>query len=118
MNRERLQQMVTMLRELPATNHIGFDLGDWYCGTTACAVGHACLDPVFREQGLTLRQDFDGVCPVFGVHDGWDAVEMFFELSTAEAENLFYRPTYPEYGANTTPAHVADRIEELLAIEV
>lgn len=40
---------------------IGFDLDTWanpsnrnYCGTTACAVGHAALDPRFQENGLSM----------------------------------------------------------------
>jgi hypothetical protein len=55
MNRERLQQMVTMLRGLPPEpkeSEPGFHLRAWYCRTTACAVGFACMNPVFKEQGL------------------------------------------------------------------
>jgi len=35
-----------------------FDLTEWVnkneCGTTACAIGHAALDPLFQKRGLRL----------------------------------------------------------------
>lgn len=115
MNVERLQQMVAMLRGLPPTHHIGFDLTDWHCGTAACAVGHACLSPWFQAEGLSLRQDWGGVTPMFGDFDGWEAVEKFFGLSNDDAEHLFYRWKYPKYGVDTTAPEVADRIEQFIA---
>src|SRR4051812_10402841 len=47
-----------------------FDMWDWTCGTTACAVGHACADPWFKAQGLSLRMKrsdprWPGLCPQF-----------------------------------------------------
>ena len=80
MNRERLQLMVTLLKEveagtwepsgttlghqpLPLPNRPGhrFDMIDWFdnvrtdCGFAACAVGHACLDERFNREGLLLK---------------------------------------------------------------
>ncbi|TCG09320.1 hypothetical protein BZM27_05830 [Paraburkholderia steynii] len=114
MNRERLQQMVTMLRNLPE-DAIRFDLARWHddensCGTTACAVGHACFNKVFTDQGLKLVDDV----PNFNGYESWDAVEEFFELSGPVSSDLFYSPHYPN-GDRTTPGEVADRIEALLA---
>jgi hypothetical protein len=110
MNRERLQQMVTMLRELPEEQ---FDLADWQCGTTACAVGHACLHPWFNDQGLMLLVEIgdDAPSPSYQGSFGWSAVEEFFDLSAVDAEYLFYRFNYPNWGDFTTAADVADRIE-------
>lgn len=111
MHKERLEQMVTMLRNLPEEK---FDISGWSCGTTACAVGHACATPVFQAQGLLLRQDFDGVMPAYGESDGWRAVGEFFELDIDDAEHLFYSAMYPNYGC-TKPFEVADRIEAFIA---
>lgn len=117
MNRERLQQMVTMLRELPVDGMIGFDLGNWYdsehpCGTAACAVGHACLNPVFIRQGLTLDRGILFESPKFGDAHGWDAVEAFFGLEPSDAKFLFFEESYDEYAP--TAGDVASRIERFM----
>lgn len=117
MNRERLQQMVTMLRDLSPVHHKGFDISDWHCGTSACAVGHACLTPSFQVQGLELQYDGSGWMPAFDGETSWYAVEKFFDLSEKDAEHLFYRTSY-DTSYDTTANEVADRIEEFLAGEV
>jgi hypothetical protein len=108
MHKERLEQMVTMLRGLPPEK---FDISDWHCGTTACAVGHACVSPVFNEQGLELSV-WDG--PKFGEFDGWSAVREFFELNTVDANYLFDMDKYIQ-GPLTLAGDVADRIEAFIA---
>jgi hypothetical protein len=117
MHKERLQQMVTMLRNLPPEGGIGFSLANWYdpehpCGTVACAIGHACLNPVFTEQGLQLDRGAIFENPRFaGVH-GWEAVEKFFDLSADDAKRFFFEDSYPH--GDTTANEVADRIESFL----
>jgi hypothetical protein len=110
MNRERLQQMVTMLRGLLPEKRENFDIGEWTCGTSACAVGTACFHPWFNEQGLHIN-DCGG--PEFDLWHGWHAVEQFFELSSNEARDLFCGVRYPS-GDDTKPDEVADRIESFL----
>lgn len=112
MNRERLQQMVTMLRELPEDVTPKFHLRVWNCGTTACAVGHACLYPPFKEQGLAWSEYWG--TPTFNGWESWGAVTTFFCLSNDQAEHLFYDASYPEDAENTTALDVADRIEKLM----
>ncbi|MEX3914841.1 hypothetical protein AB4Y43_01150 [Paraburkholderia sp. BR10872] len=107
MHVERLQRMVTMLRGLPEEK---FDITNWDCGTAACAVGHACLNPIFNEQGLWLS---DGM-PAFQGDESWWAVERFFEIDSVQSGHLFYGPDYPN-GDLTTAAEVADRIEAFIA---
>lgn len=94
MNTERLQHLITILRQVPAED---FDMAVWKCGTAACAVGWACLDPAFNEQGLsfampqelpTYASSRGGMC----VH--WDAVEVFFDLSELQARRLFSWDAY------------------------
>jgi hypothetical protein len=118
MHKERLTQMVAMLRSLPpeglpaqGQERVEFDLGSWNCGTSACAVGHACLSPVFTEQGLA----YDRITgdPLFEGRVAWPAVERFFDLSPDRAERLFADWRY-ENGVDTTPEQVATRIEEFI----
>jgi hypothetical protein len=110
MHRERLEQMVVMLRNLPPEGP-GFDIGTWRCGTTACAVGHACLNPVFQEQGFEWNKRHRE--PVFHGILSWPAVELFFGLTKGQAEHFFYSASYSEN--DPTANDVADRIERFLA---
>jgi hypothetical protein len=112
MHKERLQQMVTMLRNLPEEKRENFDLTDWNCGTSACAVGWACLDPVFIEQGLTF--DRLRIAPEFMGSDGWHAVKAFFDIGFGQARDLFDIGNYGK-GASTGPDEVAARIEAFIA---
>lgn len=111
MNKERLEQMVVMLRNLPPEKRSKFDISEWHCGTSACAVGSACFDPWFNEQGLYLNEYGS---PSFDGWSSWDAVEAFFGLEPSDALNLFYGGNYPK-GDDTTPAEVAARIEAFIA---
>jgi hypothetical protein len=111
MHKERLEQMVVMLRGLPPEKRSNFDIGEWSCGTSACAVGTACFDPWFNEQGLHLNE-YGG--PSFKDWTSWDAVEAFFGMDPSDARDLFYGGNYPK-GDDTTPAEVANRIEAFIA---
>lgn len=115
MHIERLQQMVTMLRELPPEPKEipHFHLRYWNCGTTACAIGHATFSPVFMDQGLSW--DYVYGVPKFGDLLSWDAVTEFFDLALDRAEHLFFGGQYPDKGWYTTATDVADRIEQFIA---
>lgn len=110
MNKQRLEQMVTMLRALPPEKRDDFNLIHWKCGTTACAVGHACVDPVFTEQGL--RRSYTDA-PSFEGRSSWDAVERFFDLNNTQSNHLFSVDEYPEFEL-TTPDQVASRIAQFI----
>ncbi|MFM0044075.1 hypothetical protein [Paraburkholderia sediminicola] len=114
MHKQRLEQMVTMLRGLPPEGEVKFNLEVWNCGTSACAVGHACVSPVFIKQGLK----WDGIMrdPVFGGACGWRAVERFFDVIPDDAERLFADWRYTT-GGKTTPNQVADRIAEFIGAQ-
>lgn len=119
MNRERLEQMVVMLR---AISKESFDIETWSCGTASCAVGHACVSPVFQAQGLNLF-DCGGsgeFGPKYGEKLGWRAAQSFFEIDSVTADHLFLGDAYQStsHGAEeieVTPNMVADRIAELLS---
>lgn len=114
MNIQRLQHLITILQGVPPDR---FNLAAWKCGTTACAVGWACLAPEFNKQGLTFR----GPGPVYSKPDAepdefythWRAVEEFFGLTEVQAWHLFTEHAYASI-PNPVPQDVADRITALL----
>lgn len=99
-----------------------FDIGDWVssnsfgpanaCGTTACAVGHACLDQRFNEMGLHI--EIGEAKPIFKNKENWDAVEKFFGIENETAEMLFMDYHYDT--TDVTPAQVLERVVLLLQL--
>ncbi len=83
------------------------------CGTTACAVGHACCVPEFQAQGL--RWSANMLTPEYAGETSWAAVEEFFGLSYLNAQLLFSHTKY-DTGLKTTPTQVAERIEDFILI--
>lgn len=77
-----------------------------YCGTAACALGHAAIVPEFRRAGLTLRwhkynknweaevlyKTNDG----YGYYTGHCAGAEFFGITYAEASDLFLTTNRPK----------------------
>lgn len=126
MNTKRLKTLADHLRTV---NRRHFHLDNWKCGTTACAVGHACDIPEFREAGLRLASReaglrlarCDELCsliPVYGDNEeeiedfGWGAVGRFFDLNDKQSAYLFDGYQYED---NARPADVADRIDQFIA---
>lgn len=128
MNKERLQALANVLREVPDAN---FDLETWRytpgsgenatdvqvlshnCGTTACAIGWACAMPEFQAQGLR----WEGVQPALvgegSLDTGWDAVKVFFGISYHASQRLFNQDGY-DIDVHVTPNDVADSIEDFV----
>lgn len=121
---KRLLKLARILRDVPRKQ---FNMHSWYnvledahgyaCGTTVCAVGHACEDPGFRRAGLHLIETSSRwskipalrVPGVVRVIEDWPAVIAFFDLSGAEAKYLFVAD-----GVNNTPKQVAKKIERFV----
>lgn len=106
-----------------------FDLLSWVersgCGYSACAVGHACLDPRFNEQGLVM--DLNYASPLYIDKSGykrtsWMAVETFFGIGEKAAEYLFQKSKYKDRVRGkiryieATPEMVLGRIVLLMEI--
>lgn len=112
MNRERLTHLITVLEGVPKK---AFDI--WLfrneCGTAACAVGWAGMDPVFQAQGFRLEVNAYGGYPVFENHGAWTSIEVFFDLPAEVAKYLFSGYEYSVL--EPTPQHVIYRIKEVLA---
>jgi hypothetical protein len=84
------------------------------CGTAACMIGWAGMDPEFNAQGFCLAIRGGYVNPLnheTGL-DNWPAVTSFFGLSFDEAHDLFDGNAY---ASDTDPLAVACRIEGVLA---
>ena len=90
-NIERLKHLSDILKNVKPEN---FRLNIWHCGTAACAVGHACMDPVFNAQGLSLYRFIN--VPIYEDATGWGAVKEFFGLSWRKAHYLFDADEYPQ----------------------
>lgn len=142
MNRERLELMVTMLKELEAgtwkptgttlghlplarlvpEGGVEFNLNVWAdttdpdhaCGFAACAIGHACMDARFNELGLCLFWREGTKTPIYlADQEEWKAVHEFFDLGPELAWPLF-DPNRYTYDERRDPAAVRARIETLL----
>lgn len=111
---DRLQHLITILQLVPLER---FSLRTWKCGTTACAVGWACMDPLFNLQGLIhygsgpYYEKPDAEPNEFYTH--WAAVEMFFGLDEEQALHLF-SPTHYNNVRRPIPQDVIARIEALI----
>lgn len=102
------------------TKSNGQPIPEDFCGTCACAVGSAALDPRFNEEGLWLACRAPGytthdTSPVYlsegDVDDeGWDAVMNFFDLSYDHAEWLFMPSRYDTVYA-TSIDQVLERVQ-------
>lgn len=84
------------------------------CGTTACAAGHAALDPVLRKQGFCIKNGD----PYFNGSYSEDAVSEFFGLSYEEAQGIVLPSHYPGYNPDdpmSVPVErVIDRLSDLI----
>jgi len=76
------------------------------CGTVACAVGYACLNPAFNKEGFSWNPETqvprfenskvpDGQKPI--VNGSWGAVQAFFQLTPGHSHSLFDAVSTTEY---------------------
>ena len=117
-NIARLIHLVTILgRVSPAQ----LKMGRWTCGTGACVIGHAALDPTFNAEGFVMEtsnllkaKPFREPAYNDGAqhHTGWPASYKFFDLTPVEAHYLFSEDFY---ATTATPQDVIGRINEVIA---
>jgi hypothetical protein len=136
MNKERLNMLADFLEH--NADKIGFDLANWGikrgeevakypvpgdgivevgCGTVCCAVGWACLIPVFNDQGFfNVIPYVEHISPAYRSGDrifyGWDAIQEFFDINHETADRLFLESSYDH---DATALDVAARIKDLTA---
>ncbi len=129
MNRKRL--MHTAREVLPFVEPEKLQMSSWVCGTSACAFGHECLSEAGRKAGLRLVSVGPYREPAFRGHNNIHAAASYYGIDLDTALWLFSPEAYSEeddWKGNPnsycqyecdhhaiTPAHVAARIESLLA---
>lgn len=115
MNRERLERLEALLRRIAKRpRKLGFDLRTWKCGTAACAIGHAAMDPWFQKQGLILTGTSGDIeWPAYKRWTEFEAAAAFFGVKDNVAYELFGPAAYEDADL-TNPLAVADRIRALL----
>jgi hypothetical protein len=109
-NAGRLLLLAEHLDTVPAEL---FTMSHWWCGSAGCAMGHACDVPEFRDLGLyRVRYDVRFCSPNNGwVLSNYDAAEVLFDLTTAQAGHLFNSVSYRP---GVTPGEVAGHIREFV----
>lgn len=115
MEKARLLKLAKFLREYVKSNW--FNLSVWAedgfvekkCGTAACALGWA--PSCFPRSGLKLMGKYN-LIPEYNGHDGIEAGEAFFGLSSGEARYLFDPTCYPK--SHRGRLYVAKRIESFV----
>lgn len=138
MNIKRLKKLQNLLLNAAKYKPVDiFYLGSWYedsydytcpkdnmltghtCGTSACALGLACLDRQFQDEGLKLTPDTEhpwlGPSPEFEGKKAFEAGAAFFDISLRNSQCLFDPDQYEGSSEwDITPKMVADRIQELI----
>ena len=105
----RLKALADFIETLPPGK---LTFARWYGQGRGCAVGLAAAhEPWFLFQGLKLEREesLKDCRPSFAGLSDWDAVAAFFEISPAEARQLFDRAGYSGE-IHPTPRQVADKI--------
>ena len=152
-----IQHLNELIRVLENVNPINFNLEVWFvtqedleqatefnnaplshkyqqlqdpnnCGTVCCAMGWACQDSYFIENGLTLDGETQIPTHLSTLYNkqtgktekqpthGFQAIKHFFEFeNTQTGENLFLDSSY-ETQDKTTPEQVIDRVRDLIKI--
>lgn len=144
---ERLRHLVKVLKAVKPRgkqNHRLFDMKFWFraevvqtgdlevdaksgdckldtiCQTSACALGHAALDPKFQKLGLGITMDFEvnsprdrrGSVTYRNYGSAIDVGGAFFGIDEYEARELFMPDAYREDPIR--PRHVIKRVEALI----
>jgi hypothetical protein len=91
----------------PFANRSDEALLDPACGTTGCAIGHACVIPELKAEGLSWQDN-----PQYMRYSSWLAVQRFFEISDEVSQVLFSDSKY--HASERSPGHVAERIRTYL----
>jgi hypothetical protein len=124
MNRHRIEVAIAHLRSIPAdvaNKHVDMFSCGWTgfeysaaailrsCETKACPGGWLCFVPEFNQDGLRMHYD----APRFLGEMGYDAMAMFFAITSDKSLGIFGGWVVPRYGKAALDA-VCDKLEALL----
>ena len=120
-NIERLKHLIVILEHVDeevtanSQGRFGFDINNWFeeddCGTVACALGWAAIDPKFQAEGLFIDKNSE---PEFEGAVTYLAGSHFFGISVDESCTLFAPYHYPSDMPRHDPKPVIARIKELI----
>lgn len=117
-NVENLQQLKRVVRDRPDDQFdMVFLAKKTDCGTVACAIGSAAMDPWFLQNtpissALSVAILPDGEVKMVISHDMDDILAELFDLCEEDIDNLFYTNTTP---GNVTKDMVLENIDRLIA---
>jgi hypothetical protein len=103
MRADRLLQIAQDVRNAAPER---FSMSTWFCGTSACAIGHHII--AHRDCGMRLSNG----TVFFGGQQGYEAVAIYCEIAEDDAEDLFMPR---DWSFNRSPESVATRIEQYVA---
>ena len=118
---ERFRNLIRVLENV-IENELLFDLGTWSdaatpeialeCGTSACAIGYAAIDPYFRGIGLhlELEPDKQWLVPVYNEKSLFAAAAELFGINIHDA-NLLFSPDHYMPSNSQNPRAVLERVE-------
>jgi hypothetical protein len=111
--RERLMRLREVLCNVPKER---FDIRAWAspCGSTACAIGWGCVDPVLNKEGLHFNINANIPTPIYHAHYGFDAVQVFFGMDADSVQHCFSPYEYKDYKGKVGPLDVVKRIDRYL----
>jgi hypothetical protein len=106
---DRLSRMADMIEREMLRGHYEFDLGEWGCGTTACAIGLAVATREFEAEGFKsysphclARGAEAGYLPIYQDYDGWEAIQIFFGID-GKTSHYFFSLTDYSIGSKRGP---------------
>ena len=129
MNRERIQNAITMMKDV---THRYFDMINWQnerpghimqiaqteselhgCGNTACFAGHLALSPEFQDAGGLVSKIG---APIFNGVRFVEAVAEYFDIPYELAGDLTLpdRDFYPVRFEDVKPEQVIEKLEMIL----
>lgn len=117
MHRQRFEHGIVLLREVEREQK-PFYLNFWFadenhpfdCNTAACAAGWMVRDRWMRDEGLDVS------CrePGFLHYRGFHALSVFFDITFADAQDLFSPNGYDVPAHDVTAAMVANHMQRML----
>lgn len=112
MNKERLLRLAEHLDTVPNKKYSHFE---WFCGTKACALGHATNVLEFNLDGLFRSGNYVAYRTPSGVEYGIWAAQSFFDLSSDICDRIFSTTGYSLVDGPVTPRAVAVLIRKVVA---
>jgi hypothetical protein len=114
--KERLEELITVLRTVPHENlNMNFWGINYTCGFAGCALGHAAIHPPFMELGLELYFDSEESSEVrYKGHANYEAACEFFGITVDDALFIFDPAQYDRLAPSAVEVigHIREVVEQ------